>query len=207
MLALLQTQATLHTERLAHVLPDRDITYRRLWSRIERGSARLQGGWGVRPGDTVAYVGAGHPDAIVLYFSLLRIGASLLPLERLAPAVVAAQCASHQVSLVVHDDGSVVPDLPARRLEELLAVWCHYDPLLAENDASRRALWLPVDGGQWLAISLTELCEGLPLTAQRDFVGDQIFTLDTLRDVVLPSLASATLMRFAAAEPTLRTGS
>ncbi len=207
MLALLQTQATLHTERLAHVLPDRDITYRRLWSRIERGSARLQGEWGVRPGDTVAYIGAGHPDAIVLYFSLLRIGASLLPLERLSPAVIAAQCDHHRVALVVHDDGVAVPDLPTRRLEDLLAVWCHYDPLVVDNDASRRALWLPMAEGQWQAISLTELCEGLPPAPQTDFVGDQIFTLQILRQVVLPSLASATLMRFSAAEPALRTGS
>lgn len=207
MLALLQSQATLHTERLAHVLPDRDITYRRLWSRIERGSARLQGEWGVRPGDTVAYVGTGHPDAIVLYFSLLRIGASLLPLEGAAPAAVAVQCARHRVVLAVHDDGVNVRGIPARRLEDLLAVWCHYDPLIADDDATRRALWLPAADGQWQAISLTELCEGVPPEPTATAVGDKIFTLETLREVVLPSLRAAIQIRFVAPAPAWKTGS
>ena len=81
LLSVLQGHANERGDLLAHVLPDRDITYRRLWSRTERASARLQGEWGVQAGDTVAYIGGGHPDAIVLYFSLLRIGASVLPLE------------------------------------------------------------------------------------------------------------------------------
>jgi acyl-CoA synthetase (AMP-forming)/AMP-acid ligase II len=207
MLALLQSQASLHTERLAHVLPDRDITYRRLWSRIERGSARLQGEWGVRPGDTVAYVGAGHPDAIVLYFSLLRIGASLLPLEGVAPAVVAVQCARHRVVLAVHDDGVDVHGVPARRLEDLLAVWCHYDPLIADDDATRRALWLPATDGQWQAISLTELCEDVPPEPTATAVGDKIFNLETLREVVLPSLRAAIQIRFVAPAAAWKTGS
>ncbi len=207
MLALLQTQATMHTDRLAHVLPDRDITYRRLWSRIERGSARLQGEWGVRFGDTVAYVGCGHPDAIVLYFSLLRVGASLLPLERMAPALVTALCTERKVSLVVHDDGVAVPDWPARRLDELLAVWCHYDPLVADDDVTRRALWLPAGDGAWQATSLTELCAALPPVPGSTVVDDRIFTVDTLRDVVLPSLVCALSMHFAASDPALRTSS
>ncbi len=207
MLALLQLQATLHTEQLAHVLPDRDITYRRLWSRIERGSARLQGEWGVRPGDTVAYVGAGHPDAIVLYFSLLRIGASLLPLEGVAPAELAVQCARHRVVLAVHDDGVNVRGVPARRLEDLLAVWCHYDPLIADDDATRRALWLPAADGQWRAISLTELCEDVPPEPTATAVGDKIFNLETLREVVLPSLRAAIQIRFVAPAAAWKTGS
>jgi non-ribosomal peptide synthetase component E (peptide arylation enzyme) len=50
LLALLRDHADKHGDQLAHVLPDRDITYRRLWSRIERGSARLFGEWSVREG-------------------------------------------------------------------------------------------------------------------------------------------------------------
>lgn len=207
LLALLQQQATRHTDRLAHVLPDRDITYRRLWSRIERGSARLQGEWGVRPGDTVAYIGCGHPDAIVFYFSLLRIGASLLPLERVAAAAVTPLLAAMDVSLVVHDDGAAVPDVPARRLEDLLAVWCHYEPSVASDDATRRALWLPGGEGQWQATSLSDLCAALPATPRSTIINDRIFTADTLRHIVLPALASAVLMQFAAVGPALRTGS
>lgn len=207
MLARLQQLATTHADRLAHVLPDRDITYRRLWSRIERGSARLQGEWGVRQGDTVAYIGCGHPDAIVLYFALLRIGASLLPLEGLAPALVTVSCAERRVSLVLHDDGLLLPGLPARRLDDLLAAWCHYDPLVADDDPTRRALWLPQPAGQWQPTSLTELCATLPGQPRARFIDQQIFRADILQQIVLPALASATLLEFAAAGRTLRTGS
>ena len=58
MLALLQRQAQAHSDAVAYVLPNRVITYRRFWSRIERACARLQGEWGVRQGDVVAYVGS-----------------------------------------------------------------------------------------------------------------------------------------------------
>ncbi len=207
MLAQLHKLATTHADRLAHVLPDRGITYRRLWSRIERGSARLQGEWGVQAGATVAYVGNAHPDAIVLYFALLRIGASLLPLEGLSPAKVKTLCADKGVTLAVHDDGIAVHDLPARRLEDLLGVWCHHDPLLADDDATRPALWLPAGDASWQATSLAELCAASPVVPRTTFVNERIFTPVILRHVVLPALASAQRLQFAAAGPELRTGS
>ena len=123
MLALLQDHAQRRGDLLAHVLPDRDITYRRLWSRIERGSARLYGEWGVRRGDRVAYIGRGHPDAIVLYFALLRIGAALLPLEAMSFAEVSRQLAVHQPSHVIRDQSVSEPLVPAYDLQDLLANW------------------------------------------------------------------------------------
>lgn len=200
MLALLQSHATTHTDSLAHWLPLRDITYRRLWSRIERGSARLQGEWGVRPGDLVAYVGRGHPDAIVLYFSLLRIGASLLPLEALPLAAVTQALASHGPMLAVHDDGVQVDAAPARRLEDLLADWSHHDPLVVDDDMTRPSLWLPEGDGQWQACSLFELCTALPSAPSSGFVNERIFVVDTLCNVVLPSLRDSRPMQFAATE-------
>ncbi len=207
MLELLHGHASLHEDRLAHVLPDRDITYRRLWSRIERGSARLQGEWGVRPGDLVAYVGSGHPDAIVLYFALLRIGASLLPLEAMPPADASAAIAACGAMLAVHDDGMAVDGVPARRLDDLLAVWSHVDPVLAGDETTRRALWLPGEAGQWQACSLFELCAALPPVPRSSFIHDRIFSVDLMTQVLLPSLRDACLMQFTATDPVLRTGS
>ena len=185
MLALLEKHATTHTDSLAHVLPLRDITYRRLWSRIERGSARLHGEWGVQRGDLVAYVGNGHPDAIVLYFSLLRIGASLLPLEAMTAADVNKTLAAMKPALVVHDD----------------------DVVLADDDMTRRALLLPDGNGQWQACSLFELCAMLPAAPRSTFIGDRIFTSDLLTHVVLPSLRDACLMQFAATDRIFKTAS
>lgn len=207
MLTLLQSHATTHTDTLAHLMPVRDITYRRLWSRIERGSARLQGEWGVRPDDLVAYVGSGHPDAIVLWFSLLRIGASLLPLEALPGPAVARLLAERQPVLVVHDDGVTFDAMPARRLDDLLESWSHHDPVVADDDMTRRSLWLPDGSGQWQESSLFELCAALPPAPRSCFVNERIFTADILCNVVLPSLRDARQLHFAATEAMERTGS
>lgn len=207
MLALLQRHALTHADRLAHVLPDRDITYRRLWSRIERASARLQCEWGVQAGDCVAYVGSGHPDAIVLYFALLRIGASLLPLEAMPAAAATAAINSLGASLAIHDEGVQPDGVRARALDELLADWSHHDPALAPDDPGRRALWLPDEQGHWQARSLFELTAALPVAARAHFIDDRIFSADLLTQVVLPSLRDVCLMQFAATDAVRRTGS
>ncbi|MDO9217821.1 MAG: AMP-binding protein, partial [Lacisediminimonas sp.] len=110
----------------------RRTTYRQLWSRIERGSARLQGEWLVEPGDIVIYAGHAHPDALVLWLSLARLGAALLPLESAALLLHAGALASrHEVRLLLHDD-----DLPAplpdefcacARLSALIARRCEHE--------------------------------------------------------------------------------
>ncbi len=207
MLVLLESHADAHGDRLAHVLPGRDITYRRLWSRIERGSARLQGEWGVKPGDLVAYAGNGHPDAIVLYFSLLRIGASLLPLEAMTEADMNAALDAMHAVLVIHDDELGVSHRPAQRLDDLLAVWSHHDPVLTSDHLTRRALWLPDGQGQWQPGSLLGLCAALPAVPRSTFIADRIFTADLLTNVVLPSLRDACLMQFAATDTLRKTGS
>ncbi len=217
-LSVLQDHAQQRADLLAHVLPDRDITYRRLWSRTERASARLQGEWGVQAGDTVAYIGSGHPDAIVLYFALLRIGAALLPLEAMTATDVQAAFRRYGATLAVHDDAATdaaLHGLPSQRLEMLLDDWCHAEPVLVPDDAQRKALWLPVGGGRHEAASLFELTAALPdalSDAQSDaalpgWVHERIFTADVLGRLVLPSLRDARRLYFAATEPQQRTGS
>jgi acyl-CoA synthetase (AMP-forming)/AMP-acid ligase II len=207
MLALLEAHANTQGDTLAHVLPLRDITYRRLWSRIERGSARLHGEWGVKAGDLVAYVGHGHPDAIVLYFSLLRIGASLLPLESMPLPDVQQLLAAKRPVLVVHDADMQSGISHAHPLEALLAVWSHHDAPIAADDMTRRALWLPDSNGQWQATSLIELCAALPTAPRSGFITDRIFSADLLAHVVLPSLRDARQMQFAATDKLADTGS
>lgn len=206
-LSVLQAHAHDRADLLAHVLPDRDITYRRLWSRTERASARLQGEWGVQAGDTVAYVGAGHPDAIVLYFALLRIGASLLPLEGMTVADARACFRQYGATLAVHDEDAAIDGLPSQRLEMLLDDWCHFEPVLVPDDAMRKALWLPVEGGGREATSLYELTAALPEEPRHGWVNDRIFSAEILGQLVLPALRDARRLYFAATEPQQRTGS
>lgn len=206
-LSVLRQHAAHRGDLLAHVLPDRDITYRRLWSRIERASARLQGEWGVGAGDLVAYVGRGHPDAIVLYFALLRIGASLLPLEAMPAADARAAFNACGATLAVHDNGEAADGMKARPLDDLLADWCHFNPELVSDPELRRALWLPAAGGQQEAASLVELTVALPDAPRPVWVSDRLFTAEVLGQLVLPSLRDARRLFFAATEPQQRTGS
>lgn len=207
MLSVLQTHAQSRGDQCAHVLPDRVITYRRFWSRIERASARLQGEWGVQAGDTVAYAGGGHPDALVLYFALLRLGASLRPFEALSLPALRRALDAADVSRVVHDDAISV-DLPhARPLSQMLADWCHVDPVLVAEDPARPALWLPAGATDSRPVSLQALCAEALAQPARVFVGNRIFTKDILTRVILPALQQAERLHFSATETAQRTGS
>ena len=204
LLALLQSHADLRGDALAHLLPDRVITYRRFWSRIERASARLQGEWGVRQQDVVAYAGNAHPDAIVLYLALLRIGAVLLPLETIAPVDWERLQQQAGAGLIVHNEAPILPAAHAQPLSLLLADWCHFDPVLVDEDPAAAGLLLPVSG-KLEPISLQQLSERMP--AQVAFVsrvGDTLFDRMTLAGVILPALTNARSLQFSAVEKALR---
>lgn len=203
LLATLQSHASLRAEALAHVLPERVITYRRLWSRIERASARLQGPWQVQSGQWVAYIGHGHPNAIVLYCALLRIGACLLPLEGL-PVPQAEQIAQQAgATLAVHDDAITLSEIPAQPLSLLLEDWCHFDPVLMPEDPDFAGLVLPVMQNSVRVLQPSSLRQLSQLAVPaRDGsaaqVGAVIFTLDTLSRIILPALLTAWPLQFSA---------
>ena len=195
LLEMLQRHATAHGDARCHLLPDRVITYRRFWARIERASARLQGEWGIAQGDTVAYIGHGHPDALVLYFALLRIGARLLPLEQPGyPTSVAI--AIYNPSLVLYDDTRPEINIPASPLHALLALWCTHDPHPVVDDVRSASLWLPLEE-KWHAFSLDELCLAMAERPLTDVVGPSLFTQTSLCQTVLPSLRLGLPLRFA----------
>lgn len=80
------------------------LRYGELAERSARVAAQLRRGWGVAPGDRVAWLGANHPGQLVLLFALARIGAILLPLNfRLAAAEWDAMFADCTPTHLVHD--------------------------------------------------------------------------------------------------------
>ena len=216
LLATLQSHAALNGEAFAHLLPDRVITYRRFWSRIERAAARLQGEWGVQADDMVAYIGNGHPDAIVLYCALLRLGALLLPLEGFSMAQAQFVMRQANVKLVVHDDDINIENLPARTLSLMLADWCHFDPVVVQENPQRAALVISQKNGTELAFrkfSLQQLLQmsvaglsqnRLQVSEAGVPVGRSVFDIATLSGVILPALLAAHPMRFAAIEDCLQ---
>lgn len=200
MLALLQQKVQTDPDAIAYVLPGRVITYRRLWSRIERACARLQGEWGVRRGDIVAYVGNGHPDALILYFALLRLSASLLPLESLTADVVQAELLTQKVSLVVHDDGLAFDEISARPLQHLLEDWCHFNADCVDEPPTSAHLLLRSDQGELQLFSIDHLLSAMAPELTSVYVGEQIFLLPVLTNVILPALQAAKQLRFAATD-------
>ncbi|MEJ6021216.1 class I adenylate-forming enzyme family protein [Ramlibacter sp. PS4R-6] len=80
------------------------LSHGELARRVDAAAAQLWHGWGVRPGERVAWLAAADPAQIVLLFALARIGAILLPLNvRLAAPEWDAQLAQCAPRLLLHD--------------------------------------------------------------------------------------------------------
>jgi acyl-CoA synthetase (AMP-forming)/AMP-acid ligase II len=123
-------------DAIAYTSRFRIATYRKLRNRIERSAARLYGEWGVRPGDLVAYVGCGHPDALVLYFGLVCCGARLLPLEHAEWQFESSRIlAALGVRLALIDDDGVPPaQIASHTLSALIGSVTSHPSLSAEPD-------------------------------------------------------------------------
>ncbi|WP_229723999.1 AMP-binding protein [Oxalicibacterium solurbis] len=182
---------------------ERVLTYRRLWSRIERGTARLISEWGAASGDTIAYWGQGHQDALSLYFAAARCGIRLLPLEHASLRENAtALLRQHRVAVLLHDDDIAVETLPAAsfvpriaRLSSLVATRCHHYPPVDEK-ASVPSLILPAD--VQTPRSLLQLTEGITdVAATHTFrVTAALFDDDVFAPCVLPVLAAGGTILF-----------
>jgi fatty-acyl-CoA synthase len=80
------------------------LSYSALHARVRQAAALAWHGWGVRPGDRVAWLGGNHPGQLVLLFALAEIGAIALPLNfRLVPAEWDALVAGLGTAHLVHD--------------------------------------------------------------------------------------------------------
>ena len=166
-------------------------SYRKLWSRIERATARLQGEWEVRPGDVVAYWGDGHPDALVLYVALARCGALLLPLEQAAARAALPQLAGKvALALAVHDDELRAPRIaqPVHPLSRLIGEPCAYQATVSVPDPDTCSLLRLEQDGSLQRLSLRQLAEAAD-SGLRDLRG-ALFDADVLGPTVLPALCA-----------------
>jgi acyl-CoA synthetase (AMP-forming)/AMP-acid ligase II len=206
LLSILHDHALSHGDYIAHLLPDRVITYRRFWSRIERASARLQGEWGVVAGDTVIYWGSGHPDAIILYCALLRLGAKLMPCEDRDREYVQHMVEQTKSQLVVHDDALTFTSSPAHSLSSLLADWCHFDPVVIQDESAMPALYLhDLIQNDKSAVSIGELIQALSPLQQVDeaeavVIDGPIFHKEKLINLILPALIAGRRLQFSLIE-------
>ena len=204
LLSILHDHALSHGDYIAHLLPDRVITYRRFWSRIERASARLQGEWHVKADDIVIYWGLGHPDAIILYCALMRLGAKLMPCEGREREYVQHMVEQTKSHLVVHDEAFTFTSSPAHSLASLLADWCHFDPTVIQDESSKPTLFLPDLNDE--AVSVSELIQALSPLQQVDeaeavVIDGPIFHKEKLINLILPALIAGRRLQFSLIEP------
>lgn len=148
---VLRQHALAHPDAIAASTPYRVASYRKMWSRIERSTARLQCEWAIRPGDTIAYFGHGHLDALVMYFAAARCGARVLPLEHAHLQQRAAHwLATSAATLVLHDDSIALGGgqftVPCKPLSSLIATICHHRGSVLEDSAAVSLLEFPEPG-------------------------------------------------------------
>jgi hypothetical protein len=194
---LLQRHARAQPEAIACASRFRRATYRKLWSRIERATARLQGEWGVASGDALAYCGQAHPDALVLYVALARCGALLLPLERPAlRSALAELAAALPLKLALLDDEAQPPAaaLPTYPLSALISAPCPYQARLATPDPAAPSLLRIGQAGGIERHSLSQL-QAVPASGVHE-VRDSLFDADVFGPAVLPTLAAGGTLIF-----------
>ncbi len=166
-------------------------SYRKLFSRIERATARLQGEWGVMPGDVLAYCGDGHPDALVLYAALARCGALLLPLEHDAARAALPRLAGDvALKLALFDDERSPPPIaqPVYPLSTLIGTPCGHQARVDRPDPDAASLLRLASDGSLACFSLRQLGAG-PESAGRDVHG-ALFDAAVFGPVVLPALCA-----------------
>ncbi len=179
----------------------RPITYRKLWSRLERATARVQSEWQVLAGDTVVYMGAAHPDALLLYLALARSGALLLPLALANPSDAAKERLGTARRLIV-DDSSEPDDVfwkwsansIASPLSALIDQPCAQQPIHILEDMGQPSLIPATWESQAACVTAPLSLAGLwqqyasSRSAQEKRVPGCLFTPSTMGEIVVPTL-------------------
>jgi acyl-CoA synthetase (AMP-forming)/AMP-acid ligase II len=200
----LRHHAQVKPHTVAVVWNDRSVTYRKLWSRIERATARLQGEWGICSGETVAYWGHGHPDAIVLYVALARCGARLVLLQgSTLRSKMELIISCMRIRSVVHDDNSAIDSISSsvvlRSLSKLIMTRCDFKPSAVIEDPSRPSIVFirSVENSQVFANqrSQEQLATQIPSACvPANYVTDNLFDENAFVTAVMPSLMAGGIL-------------
>ena len=196
MLSILKFHSKEHGEKILHNLPDRKITYRRFWARIERASARLQCEWGVKYGDLVTYIGNTHPDIMVLYFALIRVGAFFLPAENFSKFIIEKKILNMNLSHIICDESFDNSNFISYSLSSLLSTWSHHTPDVYKTDTNKRSLLILSEKNIIEEISLKDLRVSENSKIKSPLVKDKIFKKENLINIIIPSLVKAKTLKF-----------
>lgn len=212
--AILREHAITRAQTIASRSSRRTVTYRKLWSRIERATARMKDEWQVKTGDTVLYYGCGNQDALMYYLAAARCGAKLLPLEHAALQHAFLRLPTSEILaaapavLLLHDDEIVFETPPAAQrivnLSALIATRCHHTPLVQEDD-SQPSLLNPMLHANGTISCREQSLHSLASSAQHIVVHDKdepllidatLFDQHMFAPRVLPRLIAGGLLQF-----------
>jgi fatty-acyl-CoA synthase len=158
------THAAARPHAVALRFEARDWTYRELAAACDAAARMLWHGWGVRPGDRIAWLGANHPGQLALLFALARIGAMLLPLNiRLAAAELQGQLAECAPGGLVYDD--VMAPLAAEICAQAGVPAYHVDALPGDPAALRELPPLAVEASSPVLLVYTSGTTSRPKAA------------------------------------------
>ncbi|MBC7415084.1 MAG: AMP-binding protein [Herminiimonas sp.] len=202
----LRQHAREQPDAIAASTPYRIASYQKMWSRIERSTARLQAEWVVLPGATIAYFGCGHLDALVMYLAAARCGVRLLPLEHPALREAARSLLRDAgATLVLHDDALPVDEqalgVPCRPLSSLIATPCRHRESVQEDSAAISLLEFAGEPGDASQIPRSRSLDALTATALacpagHHVVVDALFDPGVFGPVVLATLLAGVPLQF-----------
>ena len=80
-------------------------TYKEFWSRAQAGASYLEKKCGINKGDRILYIGQNDLSVLNLYFSAIRLGAIIVPVNyRLSANEISYIIKNAQPTLIIHDD-------------------------------------------------------------------------------------------------------
>jgi fatty-acyl-CoA synthase len=190
---VIQSWASCQPERIALRADGQDTSWRRLWNRIERASARLASEWQVTPGARVAYLGHNRAEEVILLYALARVGAVLVPLNyRLVEpewrSVLEHAGAEHLVfdaALAAPARGlAALAGIPAHPVEALIATFCPARPVFTERPGSTPVLLVYTSGTSGTPKGVLHTQEGMLWNATASIAAHDLVSSDHVLTVL-----------------------
>ncbi len=125
-----------------------------------------------------------------------------MPLEGVSSQAAMSFVQQSDISHVVVDDHTTLVGRATHYLPQLLADWCHFEPEVNEENPLLKSLLLPSASGAIDHLSLSELCVKLSPRASSQWVTGSIFDVESLTNIILPSLRDMQTLHFSAIEKT-----
>ena len=156
--------------------PERRLSYREAWAVIERVAAWLERD-GVKPGDKIAVIGHNSSEWVLAYFSVIRAGAVVVPLDNQLKSNEAEHFMDFGGVTRVFGDADRLPSLSSRYVKYALEKDGEH-PFIMEMDGGKPSVKAS-SGDEVAAILFTSGTTGTPkgvMLTHDNLVSDALLT-------------------------------